>query len=132
MQKTTMKFWLISRNILSITLFSAIVLIASTTVNAGAGDVDLSFDAGAIVHSSGGGSVYSVVTQPDGKVLVGGYFTSINGIERKLVARLNPDSSLDLSFNSTLESGPSSGIIYAMALQPDGKLIVAGSFLIDG
>ena len=37
--------------------------------------------------------------QPDGKVVIGGDFTQVDGYARNHVARLNPDGSLDTSFN---------------------------------
>ncbi|MBK7270185.1 MAG: delta-60 repeat domain-containing protein, partial [Flavobacteriales bacterium] len=40
------------------------------------------------------------VHQPDGKILIGGWFTSYNGVSCKRLARLNADGSLDLSFNT--------------------------------
>ena len=43
--------------------------------------------------------VNSVVVQADGKILVGGGFTSIGGQPRNRVARLNPDGTLDTTFN---------------------------------
>ena len=44
---------------------------------------------------------------PDNKILIGGAFTSYNGVVRKYVARMNPDGSLDNSFNpGTGANGP--------------------------
>ncbi|MGD9579454.1 MAG: delta-60 repeat domain-containing protein, partial [Syntrophorhabdus sp.] len=45
------------------------------------------------------GCVYSIAVQPDGKVLVGGGFTTIGGGTRNYIARLNADGSLDTGFN---------------------------------
>ena len=61
------------------------------------------------------GTVNALATQPDGRVLVGGNFTSYNGTPRNYVARLNRDGSLDATFNpeKTL-AGP----VYALALPP--------------
>src|SRR5205809_8023439 len=49
-------------------------------------------------------SVQVVVVQPDGKILIGGDFTTLspNGgaaVTRKGIARLNPDGTLDIAFN---------------------------------
>ena len=44
-------------------------------------------------------SVYSIAVQADGKILVGGSFTSIGGQTRNNIARLNPDA-LWLSMHS--------------------------------
>jgi uncharacterized delta-60 repeat protein len=68
-----------------------------------------------------------VVVQPDGKILLGGRFTTLspNGVTvtRNHIARLNPDGSLDSAFNPD-----ANGIVYAIALQADGKILVGGVF----
>ncbi len=69
--------------------------------------------------------VYTVVLQPDGKIIIGGLFTSYIGTTRNHIARLNTDCSLDNSFD------PGTGAnnnVYTAALQPDGKIIIGGSF----
>lgn len=83
-----------------------------------AGDVDLSFDPGSGVN----GEVIAVAVQPDGKVLIGGSFTTVKGLERRNIARLNADGSGDSSFNPV-----TSHIIVSLAVQPDGKVLV-GSY----
>ena len=63
--------------------------------------------------------------QADGKVWVGGIFSSFAGRDARRIARLMPDGSLDLAF------GPfpiTSGGVLAIALQPDGKPIIGGNF----
>ena len=84
------------------------------------------FDNGIFGDGSGfDGFIKSFVIQPDGKIVVGGTFTKINGVARNRIARLNADGSLDLSFN------PGTGfnnIVYALALQADGKIVVGGTF----
>ncbi len=58
----------------------------------------------------------------NGGIVVGGDFTSINGIERHGLARLHADGTLDLSFNPPeLEGPPTHGPIVE---QPDGKLVL--------
>lgn len=60
----------------------------------------------------------------DGRIIIGGNFQGIvNNNNIVSVARLNPDGSLDTSFNLNL---PPSTSIRAMELQSDGKIIVAG------
>ncbi len=73
--------------------------------------------------------VNSVLVQPNGQILIGGYFTSYNGTNRVNVARLNADGSLDDTFNPGVSSGASYSYVNAMILQPpSGKLLVGGSF----
>ncbi len=69
------------------------------------------------------GGIYSLAQQIDGKIIVGGSFTTINGENRDRIARLNPDGSLDMSFNPGANNGAS-----ALAIQVDGKILVGGSF----
>ncbi len=67
-----------------------------------------------------------VVVQPDGKILVGGSFTTAgaNNTPYGRIARFNPDGSLDTSFaNPQLD-----GLVMAIALQPDGKIVLGGLF----
>ena len=69
--------------------------------------------------------VSSLALQPDGKVLIGGNFTTINGTNRNRIARLNANGSLDSSFNpGTGADGP----VRSIALQPDGKVLIGGDF----
>jgi uncharacterized delta-60 repeat protein len=103
------------------------------TVLRAAGEFDPTFNAG--VYKQPAGAMQTVVTQPDGKVLVGGSFEVVNGIFRGGLVRLNADGSIDVSFNppSFLSSGGNPIFINAIGFQSDGKIIVAGRFSqIDG
>lgn len=85
------------------------------------GTLDFSFDPGVGPDSF----VYAMALQPDGKILIAGDFSSVNGVTRNRIARLHPDGSLDMSFD------PGAGankIVYDLELQPDGKVIVGGWF----
>jgi uncharacterized delta-60 repeat protein len=74
------------------------------------------------------GPVYSVAVQPDERTLVGGGFTTLDGITRNRLARLNPDGSLDTLFNPN-----SSGLVFSIAVQPDERILVGGVFTaLDG
>lgn len=74
--------------------------------------------------------VSELLLQPDGRILIGGLFTSVNGTNRNGLARLNLDGSLDTDFDvGTGTKGPDNvGAVTAMALQGDGKILVGGSF----
>ena len=82
------------------------------------GTLDVGFNAGSGPNSA----IYSLTTQNDGKILIVGLFTTINGVARNRVARLNADGSLDTGFAPT---GGANGTIYSVAVQPDGKIIIA-------
>jgi uncharacterized delta-60 repeat protein len=67
--------------------------------------------------------VTAVVTQPDGKFLIGGGFSTVNGQVRTNLARVNGDGSLDTSF--TLGAND---VVDCLAQQPDGKTLAGGYF----
>jgi len=85
------------------------------------GSLDTSFDTSTGTNTA----VSALALQPNGKVLVGGNFTEVDGLARKSIARLNDNGSLDEGFNPG--DGPNSPV-YALALQPDGKVLIGGWF----
>jgi uncharacterized delta-60 repeat protein len=89
------------------------------------GTLDTSFNIGTGVD----GSVSTIAIQPDGKMLIGGSFSAINGVWRNNIARLNANGSVDMTFSPT--TGVSVGannLIRHIHLQSDGKLIISGMF----
>jgi uncharacterized delta-60 repeat protein len=73
--------------------------------------------------------VYATAIQPDGKILVGGSFTTLGGQPRSRIGRLNPDGTLDTSFNpGATNTSPSGCWVYCLAVQADGKIMVGGYF----
>ena len=64
---------------------------------AAAGDLDPSFNPG--TGATIAGTVYAMVIQGDGKIVLGGSFSSYNGVSCNGLARVNSDGSLDSSFN---------------------------------
>ncbi|MDR3459471.1 MAG: immunoglobulin domain-containing protein [Verrucomicrobiae bacterium] len=70
-------------------------------------------------------NVRCIQVQSDGKVLIGGDFTTVNGTGRYHVARLTSAGILDTGFAPGNISGNS---VYAMALQPDNSIVIGGSF----
>jgi uncharacterized delta-60 repeat protein/uncharacterized repeat protein (TIGR01451 family) len=86
-----------------------------------AGSVDFTFNPG----TGANGAVWTTAIQNDEKIIIGGNFTSYNGISRNLIARLNADGSLDASFN------PGTGanlLVQTTTIQSDGKIIIGGAF----
>lgn len=71
----------------------------------------------------GGGVVETIALQADGKILLGGAFTSVSGLSRNHIARLNADGSLDSSFNPD-----ANGDVGTIVVQSDGRILVGGSF----
>ena len=86
------------------------------------GQLDTNFNIGAGFDAA----IRAVTIQPDGKVVVGGSFTSVNGETREYLARLNPNGSLDSSFLDNTPGG--NGPVYTIAQQADGKLVIGGDF----
>lgn len=85
------------------------------------GTLDTSFNIG----SGANYLIESILLQPDGKIVVAGNFTIFNGMQHIGIARLNPDGSLDTTFNAA--GGPDNSI-HCLALQPNGKILVGGLF----
>ena len=85
------------------------------------GSVDTTFDPGTGTN----GKVYSVAVQSDGKVVIGGEFTQVNGVTSENIARLNADGSVDTGF--TAGTGADAAV-YAVAVGHDGKIVVGGEF----
>ena len=70
------------------------------------GSIDSSFMNGL---SGANNTVRCVLMQPNGKLVVGGYFTSVNGTNENRVARLNTDGTLDPTFSCQINGGESIG-----------------------
>jgi uncharacterized delta-60 repeat protein len=85
------------------------------------GSVDTSF----VIGTGFNGDVRTIQSQPDGKILVGGGFTSYSGVSRNYIIRLNTDGSVDTSFVIGIGFG---GTVNTIELQPDGKILVGGDF----
>ena len=70
--------------------------------------------------------IRAAVELPDGKYLVGGQFTDFSsGVNQRGIIRLNNDGSQDMSFDAAFEINPT---INAIAVQPDGKILIAGGY----
>ncbi|MFH1853348.1 MAG: right-handed parallel beta-helix repeat-containing protein [Candidatus Neomarinimicrobiota bacterium] len=82
--------------------------------------------------SSVGDEAWAVALQSDGKIVVAGYSKYATWCEYGVV-RYNSDGSLDTSFDSdgivttSVNVGSGWGYIYSVAIQEDGKIIIAGS-----
>jgi len=78
------------------------------------------------------GGIRVIVVQPDGKILIGGDFTTLapNGgatVTRNYIARLNPDGTLDTAFNPSADRS-----VLSFAVQADGKIVAGGDFTFIG
>lgn len=107
------------------------------------GRLDPTFGGDGLVESDFGAyyeGCFAVALQPDGKLLVAGYASSSHGFDYFVVARYNADGSLD--DGSPSDSTPDdrfgeaghvdvqmsvNDVAWTLALQPDGKIVAAGS-----
>ncbi len=85
------------------------------------GSTDKAFDPGAGID----GTIYSIVVQRDGKILIGGDFTSVDSEPRNSLARLNSDGSLDTTFDPGL--GLESAV-RTIVLDFDDTILIGGVF----
>lgn len=89
-------------------------------------NTDGSLDATFTIGTGANQTIISSEIQPaDGKILIGGNFTSYNGTNRSRIARLNTDGTIDLTFD------PGAGVnssVFDIEVQPDGKIILVGNF----
>jgi uncharacterized delta-60 repeat protein len=85
------------------------------------GDVDPSFQVGVGFNAG----VKAIAVQPDGKIIVGGAFTSYDSTLAGGIIRLNIDGTIDTTFDyGTGFNNEVKDII----IQPDGKVLVCGVF----
>lgn len=77
-------------------------------------------------YGAGVTGVYAIAVQPDGKVLIGGNFSTVNGVSRFCLARLNADGTLDTGFGIPFDT--TNGIVESITVLDDGKILVGGSF----
>lgn len=85
------------------------------------GSLDSSFDPGTGVNAT----VYAAGLTADGKVLLGGAFTQYDGQDRNRLVRLNPDGTLDTTFD--IGSG-ANDTVYTLLVQPDSAVVIGGDF----
>lgn len=85
------------------------------------GSLDTSFNVGTGLNAVGN----VAVVQADGKILVGGDFTSYNGTSINRIVRINTDGTIDTGF--TVGTG-FNGAVHDMVIQADGKIVVVGAF----
>jgi uncharacterized delta-60 repeat protein len=73
-------------------------------------------------------NINKILIQPDGKVIIAGMFSSMNGNQSiKNITRVDTNGNIDAGF---LVGSDPQGMIYDLHLDPNGKIVVVGSFTI--
>ncbi|MGV3588690.1 MAG: T9SS type A sorting domain-containing protein [Adhaeribacter sp.] len=92
------------------------------------GRLDVNFNP--IFESQGPLYIYAVSVLPDGKILVGGNFTKVNGQPRRALVKLNPNGTLDNTSNLPVIEGYPDVVpeIRSILVQPDNRVIISGIF----
>src|SRR5262249_14704029 len=99
------------------------------------GSLDASFDVGSGTNTDPAGQgpvgqVWAIAVQPDGKVLLGGAYALVNGQPAPGLARLNPNGSVDTSFNSGIGSCVNCAPpeVHGLGVLTNGQIMVSGVF----
>lgn len=66
---------------------------------------------------------YSLLIQPDGKIIAIGGFNSYNGTSPGKIIRINSDGTRDATFNTVVPEG-----MLSVALESDGQIVIGGTF----
>ena len=85
------------------------------------GTLDSTFDPG----TGANGSVYAIAVQLDGKIVIGGDFTSFDGVSRNRITRLNEDGTIDTTINFGTGAN---AFVSTLVIQTDRKIILGGGF----
>lgn len=73
--------------------------------------------------------VYGLALQTDGRVLIGGAFTSVAGASQARLARLESTGAIDNTFLPNVQGG----LVQAIAVRADGRVLLGGGFTsVDG
>lgn len=85
------------------------------------GTLDLTFNVG----NGADGEVRSIAILSDGKIIIAGSFTNYNDVQRRFIAKLNADGSLDTTFTT---SSTNNAAVITLVIQPDNKILIGGFF----
>lgn len=83
------------------------------------GSIDTTFS---VIPLKSDGVISDIAIQSDGKILVGGNFSTMNNVFTGSFIRLNSDGSKDVTFSNS-----NIGSVRSIALQSDGKIVVCGN-----
>ena len=109
-------------------LLTCLILFCTLSTKAQSGSNDVSFNPSQFNFGNGQGAdnrVWATAIQGDGKIILGGEFTTYNGTASNRIIRLHANGELDTTFNSGTGAN---NAIYTISLQSDGKIIIGGEF----
>ena len=98
-------------------------IIDTDSVDETPGQGDITYDALGFNNT-----VYALALQPNNQLVVGGDFTLANGVPRQRIVRLNSDGTVDAGFSQPSSAYGANDSVRAIALQPDGRIVVGGLF----
>lgn len=125
-----------SRSLVAVIAAASLFVLAPSARAVVIGDLDLSFGSdgvGVVLEplSDIGTRTEAMAVQPDGKIVVAGKYL-VSGADRMFAARFEADGDLDPTFGTdgvvvtAIGSGGDSGA-YAVVVQPDGAIVLAGN-----
>ena len=91
------------------------------------GSLDTTFSQSFTFTNTNIQEVNQIVYLPNGKIMIGGSFSAVNGEPRTLLAILNSDGSLDMSFNPILPTDQFS-TVRKIYIQSNGQIMVTGHY----
>jgi uncharacterized delta-60 repeat protein len=112
--------------------FGILLTIALSTVIFAGDIIDTSFDAQIDTSTFMSKTMEKVTIQPDGKMIAAGSFNRYNGQHVGGLIRVNPDGSLDSSFENDLFESPGVSSQDEIKVLSDGKILICGTFTLVG
>lgn len=103
---------------------ATLIVVDDESNNEPPGGVDTTFDVGEGANDY----VHALALQPNGKLLVGGDFTSLNGVGRNRIARLNLNGSVDTHFSAVGPNFGANGSVRTIVPQTNGRILIGGFF----
>lgn len=88
-------------------------------------NVDGTIDSGFSTITATNNAVWCARIQADNKIIISGLFTLVNSIEKKYLARLNVDGSLDNDFDIGIGAN---NLVRTLALQYNDKILFGGTY----
>jgi uncharacterized delta-60 repeat protein len=112
----------------SFTTFNGVTVNGIVRLNAdGTRDTAFTTNTGTGVAVGSFQAINSAAIQTDGKIGLGGFFTTFNGTTANRVVRLNSNGTRDTAFTTNNGTGASGGVMF-ISIQPDTKIVLGGEF----